>query len=445
MLHIAGLGPGNIDEISMGVLKLLKSERVILRTEIHPTVDELKKLGLSFRSLDSFYDAGKNFDEIYDNISNEVIKIYKEDKTDLVYCVPGNPVIAEKTVMILIEKLKREEIPYKIHAAVSFIDAVMSRLGIDPIEGLRIADALDMDRSSFDGQAHLLITQVYNKRVASDVKLKLTSFMDEEGEVILLHSVGNEKAETVRKIKLFELDRQKEIDHLTSVFIDKKEFSDGFNDLINTTSELRDRDHGCPWDKEQSHESLKRYLVEEAYEVIDAIDNGDIDDLEEELGDMLFQVMIHSQIAKEDGEFDIFNVIKHINQKMISRHPHVFKDVKVKDSKEVLVNWEQLKSLEKGTETLKDKLSKIPKSSPASIRTREFLKKAKSFGIDKPNYEQIINEIRGIWASEKPLDTRDIVRNIYLSYVLMDLLGEDAESLVNSHLNVVISRILDLN
>lgn len=437
-VHIAGLGPGSIDEISIGTLKLLKDNRLILRTSIHPVVDELNEFNIKIQSLDEMYEGLDNFDDIYNAIADKVIEKFKEEESDLVYAVPGNPMIAEKSVLILREKLQRENIPFIIHPAVSFIDAVMSSLGKDPIDGLLVVDALDIENKDFSRQADILITQVYNKRIASQVKLALSDFMDEEDEVYLLNSVGVKDKEVVKKVRLFELDRQEEIDHLTSVYVEKEKIKDSFIDVVRTTKTLRDKEVGCPWDKEQTHESLKRFAVEEAYEVVDAIEEEDIDNLEEELGDLLFQVLLHSRIEEEEGNFNINDVVRKLNHKMISRHPHVFKDLKLDTSDEVLNTWEEIKTKEKGAANLEEKLKGISKAFPASIRTREILKKSKSFGIPKPQYEQTINELREILSNltnENKDKTQDLVRIIYLSYVLLDLLGEDPETLINGYLD----------
>lgn len=442
LIHIVGLGPGDLDSISLGALKLLKENRVLFRTKIHPTVKEIENIGIKYDSLDDIYEKESNFHDVYDKISDEVINRFLDEDSDLVFAVPGNPMIAENSVLILIEKLKSKNIEYKIHAAVSFIDAVMASLGKDPINGLLVIDALDIEKKHITNEADTLITQVYNKRVASLVKIELSKYLDDESDIYFLRACGVKEEESIRKIKLYELDRQEDIDHLTSIYIEKEIVLDSFYDLVRTTSALR-APNGCPWDKEQTHESLKRYLIEESYEVLDAIDDLDYEHLTEELGDVLFQVMIHSQIGSEEEMFDINDVVRGINHKMVSRHPHVFKDTKVKDSNEVLVNWELNKSKEKGNITLEDKLKMISKASPASIRTVEFLKKAKSFGIEKPKYVEIVNKMSAVIDSLKPDDLRAAVELLYLTYILIDNMGHDPETLANKRLDEEISLYLE--
>ncbi len=149
-------------------------------------------------------------------------------------------------------------------------------------------------------------------------------------------------SEKVIKVPLNELDRQVELDNLTSIYIPPVTSRDlsykEFSTLRETIAELRGPD-GCPWDKNKTHQSLKKYLIEESYELLEAIDQDDIDNMVEELGDVLLQIMLHAQIGEDDGMFAIEDVIENLSKKMIRRHPHVFEDATVKDSEEVIVIW----------------------------------------------------------------------------------------------------------
>ncbi len=133
---------------------------------------------------------------------------------------------------------------------------------------------------------------------------------------------------------------------------------------------------GCPWDQEQTHESLKKHLIEEAYEAADAIDEGEPMDIADELGDVLLQVVMHAQIGKEEGTFDIYDVTDKASRKMIERHPHVFGDVSVKDSDEVLTNWEEIKKANRGQKTVYEAMQSVTKSLPALSRTEKVIGKA---------------------------------------------------------------------
>lgn len=188
---------------------------------------------------------------------------------------------------------------------------------------------------------------------------------------------------------------QEDIDYLTSVYIPKdlKNKKD-FNDLLEIIEILRGED-GCSWDKEQTHNSIKKALIEESYEVIDAIDQEDDDSLVEELGDVLLQVVFHASIGREDGYFDINDVIEGICNKMISRHPHVFKDLNgLNSSEDVVVKWDELKKKEKGYNSITEEMQGITKGLPALLRAHKIQEKARKAGLDFENVSCAINKIK---------------------------------------------------
>lgn len=166
-----------------------------------------------------------------------------------------------------------------------------------------------------------------------------------------------------------------------------------FDDFMNIIRTLRSPD-GCPWDREQTHESLKTCTIEETYEVIDAIENKDYKNLCEELGDMLLQVALHTAIAEENKEFTIEDVIKGISDKMITRHPHVFSDVKVSNSSEVLSNWDEIKKKEKNRKNASDALSSVPKALPALIRAQKVQKEAFKYGMKQDDASELVKELQ---------------------------------------------------
>lgn len=400
MIKVVGLGPGSKDAVTMGTFEVLKnSTNVYFRTEIHPNVEYLKSLGIKFESYDYKYESLESFDEVYEDIAKDLIEKHKK-YGDIVYAVPGHPLVAEKSVSNLIELCKKENIEIDILPAISFIDALMESLKIDPISGIKVIDAFDMENQILDKRLGTIITQVYNKFIASEVKLKLLKYYSDDMEIYFVRAAGVKELESIRKIHIYELDRQDDIDHLTSIYVPKNlEGTKDFHDLLNVMETLRGED-GCPWDREQDHKSLKRYLIEECYEVLEAIDEEDEDKLIEELGDVLLQVVFHAQIGKEDGYFNINDVIKGICNKLIYRHPHVFGEAEVSNSKEVLVNWDDLKKKEKGLETYTEELKHIPKNLPALLRAEKVQKKASKVGFDwkdvKPALDKIIEELKEV-------------------------------------------------
>jgi tetrapyrrole methylase family protein/MazG family protein len=375
MIKVVGLGPGSIESITLGTLNLLEgSKNIFLRTKKHPTVKFLIDKGIQFETYDNQYESNENFDEVYKNIAEDIIEKHKTFGY-VVYVVPGHPLVAEKSVSNILKLSKDKNIEVEVLPAVSFIDAVMEALKIDPVEGIKIIDAFDMKNQIFDKRIGTIITQVYNKFIASEVKLFLLEYYKADTEIYFVRAAGVKNEEKIKRIPLYELDRQEDIDYLTSIFIPKDiNNTKDFNDLIDIIEVLRSKD-GCPWDREQNHDSLKRCLIEESYEVIEAIENEDEDLLIEELGDVLLQVVFHAQIGREEGYFNINDVIIGICNKMINRHPHVFGEVVAKNSEEVINNWDKIKYKEQGLNSYTDNLKHVAKTLPALIRAEKVQKK----------------------------------------------------------------------
>ena len=382
MIKIVGLGPGAPEALTYGAIKALEdSKNLFFRTEKHPTVDYLKERLNDFNTCDNYYETSDSFDEVYEKIAIDLIENYKKNG-ELVYAVPGHPLVAERSVFNLMNLCDENNIKYEILPAVSFIDAMMDVLKIDPIEGLKVIDAFDIKNQVLDKRIGTIITQVYNPLIASEVKLELSNYYNDETEIYYVRAAGIKGEEQIRKIPLFELDMQEDIDYLTSVYIprdlnNKKDI----NDLISLVRTLRSEE-GCPWDREQTHESLRNQLLEECYEVMEAIDDDNIDLLIEELGDVLLHIVFHSIIGEEDGYFNILDVVDGVCNKMIFRHPHVFDEETASTSEEVVDNWEQLKNKEKKFNTISEEIDAIAKTLPAMIKAHKIQKKAAKVGFD---------------------------------------------------------------
>lgn len=391
MITIVGLGPGSKDDLTLKSIETMKNaQKLYLRTEIHPNVQYIKSLGIKFETFDYLYETESNFDSVYDTIAKKIVAL-----KDVVYAVPGNPMVAEKSVQLIIKYAERDDIKYEILPAVSFIDSVVKAVKIDPVDGLKIIDGLQIDSQKPDTRIHNVVTQVYSRLVASDLKIKLMEWYNDDFEVYLVRAAGVPEMEKVEKMPLYEIDRVDWVDHLTSLYIPPcvKSRRYDFNDLTDVMKRLRS-ENGCPWDREQTHESLKRYLIEESYEVLDAIDKKDADNLCEELGDVLFQIVFQSEIASEDGDFDVKDVIHSITDKMIKRHTHVFADDYCATSKDVLQNWEKNKMHEKDRKTYTESLTSIPKSLPALMRSLKIQDKAGIVGLDWTNIDGPVEKLK---------------------------------------------------
>jgi tetrapyrrole methylase family protein/MazG family protein len=346
---VVGLGPGGPDLVTAGTLAELKRVPVqFVRTTRHPSASVVD----GARSFDDLYDAAATIEDVYAGIVDALVAAAQEHG-EVLYAVPGSPRVAERTVDLLVADERVETV---VHVALSFLDLAWVRLGVDPlITGARIADAHDLtvDRGP------LLIAQCDSRAALSDVKLAV----DEGPTVTVLHHLGLPD-EQVFDVEWSELDRSFEPDHLTSLWV--PELTRPLDAFVELVQVLR---NGCPWDAEQTHHTLTRHLLEETYEVLEAIEALDeatgegYEHVEEELGDLLFQVVFHATIAAE----------------RVHRHPHVFAGLDVEGTDDVIRNWEQLKKAEKGRTSVMDG---IPGNLPALLYAHKVLRKASSLGIE---------------------------------------------------------------
>lgn len=396
-ITIIGLGAGDLEQLPLGIYKkLVQTGQCYVRTADHPVIGDLKREGINFTAFDGIYEKHDQFEDVYEEIAETLLD--EASNRSVLYAVPGHPMVAEKTVQLLLEKGPALGIAIKLEGGQSFLDPLFQAVRIDPIEGFQLLDGTDLSPDDLHITQHMIIGQVYDAFSASDVKLTLMEKLPDDYEVYIVTAAGSSQ-EKVTKCALFELDRQMELSNLTSVYVppvkDEALRYREFSKLRRVIAELRGPD-GCPWDKKQTHESLKKYLIEEAYELIDSIDEGDDEGMVGELGDVLLQVMLHSQIGEDEGMFTIDDVIEGITAKMIRRHPHVFGDVEVNGEEDVLVNWQKIKEGEKGGESkaLKSILDGIEKSLPNLLRAEEYQKRAAKVGFDWDEVSEAWKKVR---------------------------------------------------
>lgn len=211
----------------------------------------------------------------------------------------------------------------------------------------------------------------------------------------------------------------------------------GFYDLC-TVLELLRGEGGCPWDAEQTHESIRKNFIEETYEVIEAIDNKDTELLREELGDVMLQVVFHTQMEKERGEFDIDDVANDVCVKLIHRHPHIFGDVVASTTDQVLDNWEAIKNVEKSRETLYDKLNSVPPMTPALMRASKVAKKSGEY--KERDLQDIADGAAKILSSAEALTENDIGKLLFEVSALASRLGMDPEEALFKTTNAFIEK-----
>lgn len=433
-ITIVGLGPGDFGLITLNTWdKIINADKLILRTAIHPTVADLDKRNVKYTSCDEFYEQGTCFDEVYNNIAKKLITEAKAGH-NVVYAVPGSPFVAERTVVIIREQAKKAGVELNIMPGMSFMEVMYQRLNIDPIDGLTVLDACDLGDLPDEMPSSLVITQVYNQHVASDTKLTLMEKYPEDFPITFIRNLSLPDEE-IREIPLYELDRQPNIDHLTSLYIGKMpKHEQTFNlEPLEEVVETLRSPGGCPWDIVQTHKSLRRNLIEEVYEVIEAIDLEDEKLLCEELGDLLMQVVFHARMAEEAKLFSMQDVIDGITEKLIRRHPHVFGDVNVKDAGEVLINWEAIKQAEK--KDRKSILDGVPKDLPSLMAADKLQQKAAKVGFDWPDIDPVwdkleeeLRELEDAIVDEQPEKIEEELGDVIFTIVnIARFLKVDAE------------------
>lgn len=394
-ITVIGLGSGDPDRLTLGNLKKLQAaDKLYVRTQEHPVLDWLKTTGVSFESFDSIYEAKDDFPSVYEEIAGRLIAEASGEGAAVVYAVPGHPMVAEATVRLLMEQCPKAEITLEIEGGESFLDEAFARLGFDPIEGFQLLDAAGLEASAIQPQLHTLIGQVYDGFTASDVKLSLMELYPEDYEVVVGHALGVAGLEQISKVPLYELDRVEGYGNLSLVYVPRSEDDalrmKSFERLREIVAILRSPG-GCPWDREQTHASLRKNLIEETYEVLETIDDDDPDHMQEELGDLMLQIMLHSQIEQEEGIFNVYDVIGSLNEKLIFRHPHVFGERSAGNAEEALANWEAMKAEEKRRKGQKQQnpsaLDGVPRDLPALMKAYKLQKKAAKVGFDWDNAE----------------------------------------------------------
>jgi tetrapyrrole methylase family protein/MazG family protein len=394
---IVGLGPGTGRLLTREAWGVLSSADVIyLRTFRHPAVADLPAQA-KLVGFDKFYESANDFDEVYERITNEVLKLAKESSpssSDIIYAVPGHPLIGEATVTRILEVSEEEGVPVTIVDGMSFLEPTLSALGVDGLEGLQLFDAIEVggyNHPPLNTDRPLVLGQVYSRSIANELKLALMAHYPDEHEVILVHAAGTERR-YVESVPLYGIDRSEHLAHLSSLYVPPLPNASTLPSLANTVAYLRGPD-GCPWDQEQTRQSLRADFMEEVGEALAAMDNDDAVALEEELGDVLYHLVMQAQIAAEMDEFKLSDVIAGIDGKLKFRHPHVWGEVSVADSEEVVRNWEELKAQEKQGDHENSLLDDIPENLPALARSKRIQRRVKGVGFDWPTIDGVIAKV----------------------------------------------------
>lgn len=395
-LTLLGLGPGEIDDLSRRAWRILKQAKTVyLRTSRHNCVPCLPQQGAVYISCDDLYETITAFEDVYKAIVERVMSAARQG--DVVYAVPGDPLVGESTVTQLLKAARAENIPCEIVSGISFVEPTLAALGVDALDGLQILDGISvaaMHHPPINPDYPALLGQVYSRAVAADVKLTLMNQYPDDFTVHLVHAAGSEKP-LVESVPLHAIDHSPHIQHMTSLYIPALGGMSSFEQFQEIIAHLR-APEGCPWDRKQTHLSLRKYLLEETHEVLEALDAQDAVALYQEFGDLLLQIVLHTQIAIDDGEFKMSDILSYINRKMIHRHPHVWGEVSVSGADEVLSNWDKLKQKEHSEQGIQrdSLLDGVPKGLPALMQAHEYQAKAAKPGFDWERVEDVIAKVR---------------------------------------------------
>lgn len=423
-ITVVGLGSGDENQLTLGIWNKIQAVSTLyVRTERHPVVDFIKKSGVSVRSFDALYESESTFAGVYEAITSELLQLARESAGEIVYAVPGHPMVAETTTRLLRERCPAEGIELAVLGGESFLDQAFTRFGFDPIEGFVLLDATDLPAAGIDPDRHTLIAQVYDTHTASDAKLYLMRMLPDDYEVVVGRELGVTGRERIVRVPLYELDRLDEYGNLTLVWVpraaDDAARMRSFDRLREIVEILRSP-NGCPWDREQTHASIRKNLIEETYEVLETIDDDDPAAMCEELGDLLLQIMLHSQMEAETGAFDIYDVIAELNEKLIRRHPHVFGGRDASDAEDALRNWNAVKAEEKRSKGIEverlSALAGVPRDLPGLMKAYKLQKKAAQVGFDweceedvYAKIEEELAELRSAAGDERSEEMGDLL------------------------------------
>ncbi|PKN88241.1 MAG: nucleoside triphosphate pyrophosphohydrolase [Chloroflexi bacterium HGW-Chloroflexi-8] len=437
-ITILGLGPAGPELLTNQTVEWLNLvDELYLRTIQHPAVAGLPK-SIKIHSFDSYYEKFDKFEDVYLAIVDEIIRLAHE-KGSVTYAVPGHPFVAESTSPEIVKRAKLENIPVRVMEAVSFLEPTFTALGLDPFPNLILMDALELASANFPQfppNRPVLVAQIYSRMVAAEVKQTLLEVFPDEHPVKLIHGAGS-KSQKIEEMCLYEIDRNRNIGILTSLYIEPLLNGTSFEEFQELIAHLRAPD-GCPWDREQDHQSLRKHLLSETYEALAALDEDNPEHICEELGDLLLQIVLHAQIASELGEFRMTDVLKGIYDKIIRRHPHVFTDLEVDGVKTVLSNWEKIKEGERksnGKIENNGLLSGVPLEYPALAQSQEIQDRAARVGFDwetiEPVFAKVYEELDEVKKADTEIEIgKELGDSLFAMVNLVRWYKKDSETLL---------------
>ncbi len=432
-IDVVGLGPAGPELITTGAQTLMAgAETLVLRTARHPSARAVPDAP----SFDHLYEGVTTFEEVYSAIVDELVSLAK-GRGSVVYAVPGSPAVAERSVVLLRDHplVVDGDLAVNVHPAVSFVDLAVEVLGVDPVSaGVALVDGESFSVEAAGSAGPLLVAQCWSRSVLSAIKISVD--VEPTPPVTILHHLGLDD-EVVREVPWEELDRAIEPDHLTSLWIPELA-APVASELVRLDELVRVLRARCPWDRDQTHGSLARHLLEECYELLEAIEDVTAMDaapaegrsidaahaerrsmdaapaehrsaeeemavshLEEELGDVLFQVYFHALLATEAGRFTLADVARGVHDKLVARHPHVFGEASAETPEQLAASWESLKRTEKNRTSVTEG---IPDALPSLALANKLQRKALAVGVELPTPAQEVSRIIAALAGNVPTE-----------------------------------------
>ncbi len=437
-ITVISLGTGREEDVTLGALRAMKAgDRLILRTEKCGAADLLRRERIPFGTLDDLYEEAEDFDELHRLGAQRILAAAEKEKVCFAVFDPAR----DGTVRLIRDRVDRV-IP-GVSAASAAADAVL------PAGEVRFFAASDLDTVSSQGT--LCLTEIDSRLLAGECKMKLAEMYAMDTPVWFF-AQDEKRLPKPEAIVLEDLDRQKEAKygHLCAAVIPERAVTDkkrhDFEDLKRVMDVLR-APGGCPWDREQTHRSLRNYLVEEAYETAAAVDAEEWDHVADELGDVLLQVVFQANIGREYGTFGLGDITTAITEKMIRRHRHIFGGDKCGDGEAVSKNWDRIKREERGFSTLSQTLRDLPAALPQLMRACKMQERAARSGADIP-MEAALDALRAL-MDRLPLDDgagreereEVIGRMLMLCVLCARKTGADAETCLQSACERFVRRV----
>ena len=390
-ITILPVSTGDTTLLTLGAVEALQNATcLILRTQRHPILDWLTANGIPWKSLDALYEQADTFDAFNQAAAKQILDAAQHEA--VVYAITD--AATDATLAELLKHAKDAD-QLQILPGISHADRCLAMAGTGWQDIRKTSAEQFLAADNINPRTSLFLAELHSQACAGNCKIKLMQLLDDDTPICLFSGDAEGKLH-MQTIPLYALDRQTGYDHLTACLYtaapltQRKRF--GIDDLVAVMQRLRAKD-GCPWDQEQTHESLLPNLLEESYEFIEAAREQDAAHMCEELGDVLLQVIFHAVIAAQCGEFDLPSVTTGVTAKLIERHPHVFGTVRADTASQVLTNWENIKRKQRGLETVADAMDNVSKGLSPLMRAAKVQNKAAKVGFDFPDAQAALAKV----------------------------------------------------